>query len=38
MLKDTKDILKKIFFPIIPLRHSCPIRLVLTYEGGPIST
>jgi len=34
MLKNTKDILKKVFFPIIymgAIRYSCPIRLVPTY-------
>jgi len=34
MLKNTKDIIKNIFFPIIPMgakRYSCPIRLVPTY-------
>jgi len=34
MLKNTKDIIFKIFFPIIPIgaiRYSCPIRLVPTY-------
>jgi len=34
MLKNTKNIIKKIFFPIIPMgaiRYSCPIQLVPTY-------
>jgi len=34
-VKNTKDIIKKIFFPIIPMvtiRFSCPIRLVPTYK------
>jgi len=38
MLKNTKDIIFKIFFlPIVPmgaLRYSCPIRLVPTYSGA----
>jgi len=34
MLKNTKDIIFYVFFPIIPMgsiRYSCPIRLVSTY-------
>jgi len=34
MIKNTKNIILKFFFPIIPLgaiRYSCPIRLVPTY-------
>jgi len=34
MLKNTREIIKKKFFPIVPMgaiRYSCPIRLVPTY-------